>query len=52
VFERTFTGGKVVVDPTDRAATIDLGADYLDASGNHVRSLTIAPHSAAIVTLA
>jgi Hypothetical glycosyl hydrolase family 15 len=50
VFERTFTGGMVVVNPTGGSSTVELGGDYRDASGNLVRSLSLGPHSAAILT--
>jgi hypothetical protein len=51
-FERTFTDGMVVVNPTDGATTVDLGSEYRDPTGHPVRSLAVAPHSGAILTLA
>jgi hypothetical protein len=50
LYQRSFARGKVVVNPSDRSSTIDLGADYRDDAGTVVRSLTLGPHSAAILT--
>jgi Hypothetical glycosyl hydrolase family 15 len=50
VYRRTFSNGTVVVDPSSEPSTIDLGADYRDVAGNVVRSVTLAPHSAMILT--
>jgi Hypothetical glycosyl hydrolase family 15 len=52
VYQRSFADGSVVVNPSDRTSTIDLGADYRDEGGTVVRSLTLGPHSAAILTTA
>jgi hypothetical protein len=52
LYQRAFSDGKVVVNPTGRTSSIDLGADYLDDGGNVVRSITLDPHSAAILTTA
>ena len=50
VYERSFANGKVVVNPTGTTWTLDLGADYRGERGAVVRSLTLGPHSAAILT--
>jgi len=50
VYRRSFADGEVVVNPSDQTSTIDLGADYRDAGGAVVRSLTLGPTSAAILT--
>jgi hypothetical protein len=52
LYQRSFTNGKVVVNPSGQMSTIDLGADYRDDGGTVVRSLTLGPHSAAILTAA
>ncbi len=52
VYQRSFADGKVVVNPSSEVATTDLGADYRGEGGNVVRSVTLGPHSAAILTTA
>jgi hypothetical protein len=52
VYRRSFVDGKVLVNPSGQTSTIDLGADYRDDAGTVVRSLTLGPHSAAILTTA
>jgi Hypothetical glycosyl hydrolase family 15 len=49
LFERSFSNGIVVVNPTAAPASTDLGADYLDEAGAVVRSVTLDPHSALIL---
>jgi hypothetical protein len=50
LYERSFSNGIVVVDPTDEPLPTDLGAEYRDEDGRLVRSITLAPHSAMILT--
>jgi Hypothetical glycosyl hydrolase family 15 len=50
VFERTFSNGIVLVNPTAARASTDLGADYRDEGGALVRSVTLDAHSASILT--
>lgn len=50
VYQRAYTGGIVLVNPNSGSATVNLGARYTTASGSAVTSLTVAGHSAAILT--
>ena len=49
-YERGFSGGAVVVDPTDETITVDLGKDLRTADGRIVGSVTLRPHTAMILT--
>jgi hypothetical protein len=50
LFERSFSNGIVVVNPTAGPASTDLGADYRDEAGAVVSSVTLDAHSAVILT--
>jgi hypothetical protein len=50
VFERSFSNGIVVVNPTPEAASTDLGDDYRADNGTVLRTVTVNPHSALILT--
>jgi hypothetical protein len=50
VYQRRFTRGRVIVNPTTRSLTIALGARLRSLKGSFVRSVTVGPHSAAILT--
>jgi Hypothetical glycosyl hydrolase family 15 len=45
VYQRTFTRGKVLVNPTTTTRTVALGAAYVDLSGVRRTSVTLAPHT-------
>ena len=49
-FERSFSNGIVVVNPTSEAASTDLGGEYRTDDGAVVRSVSMNPHSALILT--
>ena len=51
-YERSFTKGKVVVNPTVAAVTVSLGSSYLLPNGTTVTSLTLGPNSGEILRLA
>jgi hypothetical protein len=51
-YQRSFTKGKVVVNPTAAAVTVSLGASYLMPNGTTVTSLTLGPNSGEILRLA
>jgi Hypothetical glycosyl hydrolase family 15 len=48
-WRRDFTGGTVVVNPSNAAVTVPLGSGYVDGSGAAVSSVTLAPASGAIL---
>jgi hypothetical protein len=48
VYRRTFTNGIVAVNPGSSSVTINLGGSYINLSGGHVTSETLAPHTADI----
>ncbi len=50
VYQRSFTKGRVVVNPTQATVTVPLGAAYTDIDGARVTSVTLAPGSASILT--
>lgn len=50
VFERSFTGGMVVANPTTSTITVALGATYIDLEGNSVSSMTLAPDAGDVLT--
>jgi hypothetical protein len=45
VYQRAFTRGKVLVNPTTTTRTVALGAAYVDLSGVRRTSVTLAPHT-------
>jgi hypothetical protein len=51
-FERSFTKGKVLVNPTTAAVTVSLGGSYLLPNGATITSLTLGPNSGEILRLA
>jgi Hypothetical glycosyl hydrolase family 15 len=50
-YQRPFSNGRVVVNPTTATVRLALGAAYRTSSGATVTSLTLAPHTAQILTL-
>ena len=52
VYRRDFAGGRVLVNPTTGAVTVDLGGGFVTLAGNRVASITLQPHTAAILTTA
>jgi hypothetical protein len=50
-YQRSFSNGRVVVNPTTASVRVALGASYRTPSGAAVTSLTLAPHTAQILTL-
>jgi hypothetical protein len=50
VYQRTFTNGKVLVNPTTSTYTIQLGRSYRDTEGRVMSSITMTPHMGAILT--
>jgi hypothetical protein len=49
VYRRTYTEGLVLVNPTTATVTVQLGAGYRDASGQVIRSVTLAPYGSEIL---
>jgi hypothetical protein len=49
VYQRTFTGGRVLVNPTDNTYTVPLGGIYFTLDGMAVTSVTMRPQSAEIL---
>jgi hypothetical protein len=49
VYQRDFTAGKVLVNPTKTAVTVTLGGVYFDEHGQVVTSLTVLPHTGRIL---
>jgi hypothetical protein len=49
VYERSFSGGLVLVNPTSSAAVVSLGATYTTLSGTPVTSVILAPKTAEIL---
>lgn len=52
VYVRTFTNGKVLVNPSDTTHTVSLGGTYVDLYGNTKTSVTLGPHTGAVLTKA
>jgi hypothetical protein len=52
VFERPFTDGLVVVNPGAAPTSLRLGGTYRGDDGDVIRSVTLGPHDAAILTRA
>ena len=51
VYQRAFTNGRVVVNPSTATVRLALGAAYRTPSGGSVTSVTLPPHTAQILTL-
>jgi putative glycosyl hydrolase-like family 15 (GHL15) protein len=49
VFRRSFENGKVLVNPSDSSRAVKLRRAYLTLTGTRVRSVSLAPHTAAIL---
>jgi len=49
VYQRAFSAGKVLVNPTKVTVSVSLGGVYFDDSGLPVTSVTLAPHTASIL---
>lgn len=52
VYERSFTNGEVLVNPTTSPVTISLGGRFLDEGGAVVTTVTLQPHTGRILTRA
>lgn len=52
VYQRTFTQGRVLVNPTSSPVTVDLPQPYKNPGGTSVTSVALAPHTAEILTTA
>jgi hypothetical protein len=50
VYQRSFSAGKVLVNPTSSTVTVGLGGSYKTLSGASVTSVTLGPNSAEILT--
>jgi putative glycosyl hydrolase-like family 15 (GHL15) protein len=50
VYERAFTGGIALVNPTGSTETVSLGGTYSGSGRTNVSSVTLAPQSAAVLT--
>jgi chitodextrinase len=50
VYQRDFTAGKVVVNPSPKAVSVTLDGTYVMPDGSAVTALALAPNSAAILT--
>jgi hypothetical protein len=51
-YVRTFTNGKVVVNPTSSVVSVDLGGSYRRPDGSFALGATLSPYSAQIFTTA
>jgi Hypothetical glycosyl hydrolase family 15 len=51
-YVRTFTSGKVVVNPTSSVVSVDLGGSYRRPDGSFALGATLSPYSAQIFTTA
>jgi hypothetical protein len=49
-FERNFTTGKVLVNPSTSTWTVSLGASYRDLAGHRMTTATLAPDTGLILT--
>lgn len=49
-FVRTFTTGKVLVNPGSSSWKVSLGGSYRDVTGRHMTSATLPPHTGLILT--
>jgi hypothetical protein len=52
VYQRWFTNGKVLVNPTTAAVTVPLGGAYRTQTGSLVTSVVVGPNTAEILTAA
>jgi hypothetical protein len=50
VYQRSFSGGRVLVNPTTSSFTVKLGATYHTLDGSAVTSITLGPNTAQILT--
>ena len=48
-FQRLFTGGTVVVNPTSAGVKVNLGGRYLSSAGKVITSISISAHGEAIL---
>jgi hypothetical protein len=51
VYERTFTGGVVLVNPGTSPRTLTLGSAYYDVNGQPVTTVTLPPTTGAVLTM-
>jgi putative glycosyl hydrolase-like family 15 (GHL15) protein len=49
VYQRRFTQGIALVNPGDRAVTVDLEEEYRTPGGDKVKSVTLEPHSGQVL---
>jgi hypothetical protein len=50
VYERTFTGGMALVNPTSSTETVNLGGTYSGSGLSNVSTVTLAPQSGLVLT--
>jgi hypothetical protein len=50
VYQRAFTAGKVLVNPTNFPVTVQLGGTYRTLDGVTVTALTMKPHTGEVLT--
>jgi hypothetical protein len=51
LYQRSFSNGRVLVNPTTATVSLALGGSYRTAAGTAVTSVRLAPHTAQILTL-
>jgi hypothetical protein len=49
VYQRSFTNGRVLVNPGERSVTVSLGGTFRTPGGASVSTITLAPHSGEIL---
>jgi hypothetical protein len=49
-YQRTFTGGRVLVNPTTKSITVSLGQTLKTSAGKATSTVTLAPHTGEILT--
>jgi hypothetical protein len=50
VYQRAFSGGRALVNPTGAVVTVNLGASYYTLSRQVVTSITMKPNTGAVLT--
>ena len=49
VYQRPYTAGKVLVNPTGSTYKVSLGATYVDLAGTRVTAVTLGPNSGKVL---
>jgi hypothetical protein len=49
VYQRSFTNGRVLVNPSSSTVTVNLGKTMTTPTGTQVSSLTMAPYTGAVL---